>query len=97
MINLNVDRIWECVNKYLASICGHKGVPIAWRVQDTMFRKDHLLDPSIDYASLDDEMVARCPMILSTYDVPHNADSCNAINPGGFTNMFRQDNQIVYR
>ena len=62
-----------------------------------MFPKDHLLDPAIDYASLDYEMVACCPMILSTNAGPRNADSCNAINSREFTKMFRQDIQIVYR
>ena len=66
MFKLNVGRLWERVNEYLAGMHGHKGVPITWCVRDTMFPKDHLLEPAIDYASLDDEMVARCPMILST-------------------------------
>ena len=96
MIKLNVDRLWEPVNEYLAGIHGHKGVPIAWCVRETMFPKDHLIDPAINYPSLDDEMVARCPMILSTYSGPQDEDSCNAINPREFTNLFRQDNQILY-
>ena len=29
MIKSNVYRLWERVNKYLAGICGHKGVKIA--------------------------------------------------------------------
>ena len=53
MIKRNVDRLWERVNEYLAGIHGHKGVPIAWCVWETMFPKDHLLDPEIDYAILD--------------------------------------------
>ena len=53
MIKSNVDRLWERVNKYLAGIRGYKGVPITWCVRDTMFPKDHSLDPAIDYASLD--------------------------------------------
>ena len=96
MIKSNVDQLWERVNEYFTGICGYKGVPIAWCVRDTMFPKDHLLDPAIDYASLDDEMLARCPMVLTTYAGPRDADSCNAINPHEFTKMFQQDNQIVY-
>ena len=87
MIKLNVDLLYDRVNEYLAGICGHKGVLIARCVRDTMFLKDHLLDPAIDYDSLDDEMVARFPMILSTYAGPHNADSCNAIKPREPTKM----------
>ena len=94
---MNVDWLWECVNEYLAGICGHKGIPIAWCVLYTMFPKDHLLDPAIDYASLDNEMVSRFPMILSNYAGPRDADSCNAINPREFTKMFRQDSQIFYQ
>ena len=45
MIKLNVDRLWERVNEHLAVIRGHKGVPIGWCVWDSMFPKDHLLDP----------------------------------------------------
>ena len=97
MIKSNIDRIWERVNEYLAGIHGHKDVPIAWCVQDTMLPKDHLLGLAIDYTSLDNEMVAHFPIILSTYSGPCDADSCNAINQREFTNMFRQDNQIVYR
>ena len=97
MIKSNIDRLWECVNEYLAGIRGHKGFSIAWYVHDTMLPKDHLLDPKIDYATLDNEMVARCPMIISTYYGPHDTDICNAINPREFTKMFWQDNQIVYR
>ena len=85
LYKLNVDRLWERVNEYLAGIRGHKGVPIAWCVRDTMFPKDHLIDPAIDYASLDNEMVARCPMIFSTYAGPRDANSCNAINSCEFT------------
>ena len=53
-----------------------------------MFPKDHLLDPTIEYASLDNEMVACFPMILSTYAGPRDADICNAINPREVTKMF---------
>ena len=97
MIKSNVDRLWERVNEYLTGIRGHKGVLIAWCIWYTMFPKDHLLDPEIYYASLYNEMVARCSIILTTYTGPCDTDICNAINPREFTKMFRQDNQIVYQ
>ena len=63
-INKNIDFVWEIVNQHLEAIRGTKGVPVLWCVCDTVSPKDHTIDLALDYISIDEYLVAKCPMIL---------------------------------
>ena len=93
-ITNNIDLVWEIVNEHLESICDTKGVPVICCVHDTVFPKYHRVDPAIYYISIDEELVARCAMILASYSVPRDEATSYDIHVRDCTAVYHMDKNI---
>ena len=53
-ITNKIDLVWEIINEHVEAIRGTKGVTVLWCVCDTVLPKDHRIDPTLDYISIDE-------------------------------------------
>ena len=90
----NIDLVWEIVNEHLEAICGIKGVPVFCCVHNIVFPKYHRVDPAIYYISIDEELVARCAMILASYSVPCDEATSYDIHVRDCTAVYLMDNNV---
>ena len=91
----NIYLMWEIINENLEDIGGTKGVPVLWCVCDTVFPKDHRVDPTLDYIRIGEELVARCPMILANYSGPRDEATADDIHMRGRTAVYCTDSKII--
>ena len=90
----NIDLVWEIVNEHLEDIRGTKGVPVIWCVCDTVSPKDHTIGPTLDYISIDEELVDIFPMIMVSYSGPRDETTDDDIYVSERTGVYRTDNNI---
>ena len=96
-ITNNIDLVWEIVNEHIEAIRGKKGVPVLWYVHDTILPKDHRVEPTLDYISIDEELLARCPIIIASYAGPRDEAMDDDVRVRDFTAVYLTDNKIFSR
>ena len=83
------------MNDDLEAIRGTKGVPVLWRVCDTVLPKDHRVLFALEYIIVDEELVARFSMVLAIYSGPRDEATADDIHVYDRTAVYHTDNKIV--
>ena len=52
----------EVVREYIHQFCGINGIPLDYAVRTKLLPGNYFNDPYINYAKLDEEMIARAPI-----------------------------------
>ena len=96
-ITKDIELVWDIMNEHLEDICGTKGVSVIWCVRDTVFSKYHRVDTALDYISIDEELLARCPIIIASYAGPRDEAMDDDVRVRDFTAVYLTDNKIFPR
>ena len=97
LITNNIDLVWEIVNGHLEAIYGTKVGPVLWCVYDTFPPKHHGIFPTLDYISIDEELVARFPMIIDSNSGSHDEATANDIHVRDCTAVYCTCDNIILR
>ena len=82
----NVERV--------IPIYGHQWCDCSMVCSQYCFPKDHAIYPALDYIRIDEELVARCPMILSSYAGLRGEATADGIHVRDRTAVYCKDNNI---
>ena len=88
------EGIWDALKEGLANVRGCKLAPLAYAVRTLLLPKASAADLAADYASLDDELISRMPIILSS--VTGDPDDLEVSPMRNFEPHFKQDNMLVF-
>ena len=82
------------MNDDLEAIRSTKGVPVLWRVCDTVLPKDHGVLFELEYIIVDEELVMRLSMVLAIYSGPRDEATADDIHVYDRTAVYHTDNKI---
>ena len=85
-------KMFEAIEEYLRQFRGTTGVPLSYVVRKDLVPAVNLLDPSSNYATLDEEMIARAPIISP--GVVGTSDELELVGP--FSDSFVTDRAMAW-
>ena len=94
-IKRDPNGVWDALKEWLATWRGCTGAPLAYVVRDALFPPQDP-DPAGNYMTIDDELIARMPIVLSTIARTDDPDALEGSALANFDVSFKIDNVAVY-
>ena len=99
----NPSKGFDAIETFLSTIRGPSGMPLIWVVRETLVPDAETEDDEDNYATIDEEMIARAPIIDETDEAYDSDDDIHEESNwekfeenGPFTSMFLVDAKLVW-
>ena len=99
----NPSKGFEVIDTFLSTIRGPSGIPLIWVVRDNLVPDAEAEDDEDNYETIDEEMIARAPIIDELDDAYDSDDDIHEESnwekfekDGPFTTVFLVDSKLVW-
>ena len=94
-IKKDPNGVWDALTEGLANWHGCTGAPLTYVVRSSLIPPLSANDPTGDYPTIDDELMACMPIIVSTIVAPVDVSILETSALSNFENYFKNDNVVL--